>query len=51
MRRSQQLPSRCPKPTHELLQISDVLERLNELAHKWQEEDAKGGHKRKARAV
>jgi DNA-binding HxlR family transcriptional regulator len=123
MRHSQELPPRCPKPTHELLQlltrpwtmhilwvlgasgptrfgalrrqidgissrllterlrdleekgfvdrhyeptippavtysltprmqeITEVLEKLNELAHKWQEEDARAGRKRKARAV
>jgi DNA-binding HxlR family transcriptional regulator len=123
MRRSQELPPRCPKPTHELLQlltrprtmhilwvlgasgptrfgslrrqidgissrllterlrdleekgfvdrhyeptippavtysltprmqeITEVLEKLNQLAHKWQEEDARAGRKRKARAV
>src|SRR6185295_14246871 len=123
MRRSQELPPRCPKPTHELLQlltgtgkmhilwvlstcgptrfgalrrqidgiasrllterlrdleekgfiyrhyeptippavtysltkrmqeISGALDKLDELAHKWQEEDAKIVRKRKARAV
>jgi DNA-binding HxlR family transcriptional regulator len=121
MRRSKELPPRCPKPTHELLQlltrpwtmhilwalsaagptrfgalsrqidgissrllterlrdleekgfvyrhyeptippavtygltermqeISEVLGKLDELAHKWSEEDAKAGHKRKPR--
>src|SRR5919204_3822804 len=121
MRRSQELPSRCPKPTHDLLQlltrpwtmhilwvlsnsgptrfgalrrqidgissrllterlrdleekgfvdrhyeptippavtysltrrmqeITEVLEKLNELAHKWQDEDAKTGRQRKGR--
>ncbi len=123
MRRSQELPPRCPKPTHELLQlltrpwtmhilwvlstsgptrfgalrrqidgissrllterlrdleekgfiyrhyeptippavtygltkrmqeISGALDKLDELAHKWQEEDARGVRKRKAGAV
>src|SRR5207253_5150733 len=123
MRRSQELPPRCPKPTHELLQLltrpwtmhilwvlstagptrfgalrrqidgissrllterlrdleekgfiyrhyeptippavtygltkrmqemSGALDKLDELAHKWQEEDAKGVRKRKAKAV
>jgi DNA-binding HxlR family transcriptional regulator len=37
--------------TKRMQEISDVLDKLNELAHKWQEEDAKSGHKRKARAV
>ena len=122
MRRSQELPPRCPKPTHELLQlltrpwtmhilfvlstsgptrfgalrrqidgissrllterlrdleekgfiyrhyeptippavtyglttrmkeIGDALNKLDELAHKWHDEDAKGGRKRKAKA-
>jgi DNA-binding HxlR family transcriptional regulator len=121
MRRSKELPPRCPKPTHELLQlltrpwtmhilwalsaagptrfgalsrqidgissrllterlrdleekgfvyrhyeptippavtygltermqeISEVLGKLDELAHKWSEEDAKAGRKRKPR--
>jgi DNA-binding HxlR family transcriptional regulator len=37
--------------TKRMQQISDALDKLDELAHKWQEEDAKGGRKRKAKAV
>ena len=36
--------------TRRMQEISEVLEKLNQLAHKWQEEDAKAGRRRKARA-
>jgi len=32
-------------------EISAALDKLDELAHKWQEEDAKAVGKRKAKAV
>ena len=37
--------------TKRMQEISQTLDQLDELAHKWQEEDAKGVRKRKARAV
>src|SRR5215467_15592798 len=43
-------PSIPPAVTYSLTkrmkEISEVLEKLNDLAHKWQEEDAKAGRKR-----
>ena len=37
--------------TKRMQEISGALDKLDELAHKWQEEDAKGERKRKVRAV
>jgi len=37
--------------TKRMQEISGALDKLDELAHKWQEEDAKGVRKRKAKAV
>ncbi len=37
--------------TKRVQEISSALDKLDELAHKWQEEDAKGVRKRKAGAV
>jgi DNA-binding HxlR family transcriptional regulator len=37
--------------TKRMQEISGALDKLDELAHKWQEEDAKGVRKRKARSV
>ena len=37
--------------TKRMQEISGALDKLDELAHKWQDEDAKGGRKRKAKAV
>jgi len=37
--------------TKRVREISSALDKLDELAHKWQEEDAKGVRKRKAGAV
>src|SRR2546426_5653984 len=36
--------------TKRMQEISEALEKLDELAHKWQEEDDKTARKRKARA-
>src|ERR1051326_3055881 len=36
--------------TNRMQEISEVLNKLDDLAHKWQEEDAKAPRKRKARA-
>ena len=37
--------------TKRIQEISGALDKLDELAHKWQEEDAKGVRKRKTKAV
>ena len=37
--------------TKRMQEISETLDKLNELAHKWQDEDAKALRRRKARAV
>ena len=37
--------------TKRMEEIGETLNKLDELAHKWQDEDAKGVRKRKARAV
>ena len=37
--------------TKRMQEISGALDKLDELAHKWQEEDAKAARKRKAQAV
>jgi len=37
--------------TKRMEEIGEALNKLDELAHKWQDEDAKGVRKRKARAV
>jgi len=37
--------------TERVQEISVALDKLDELAHKWQEEDGKNVHKRKARTV
>jgi len=44
-------PAVTYSPTRRMQDISDALAKLDELAHKWHEEDAKTGRKRKARAV
>jgi len=37
--------------TKRMREISEALDKLDQLAHKWQEEDSKAVPKRKARAV
>jgi len=37
--------------TRRMQEISEALAKLDELAHKWQDEDTKTGRKRKAQAV
>jgi DNA-binding HxlR family transcriptional regulator len=37
--------------TKRMEEIGEALDKLDDLAHKWQEEDAKVARKRKARAV
>jgi DNA-binding HxlR family transcriptional regulator len=37
--------------TKRMEEIGEALNKLDDLAHKWQDEDAKGVRKRKARAV
>jgi DNA-binding HxlR family transcriptional regulator len=37
--------------TERMQEISEALGKLDQLAHKWQDEDTKGVRKRKARAV